>query len=175
MGTMAEAFNAAAHFVDRHLAEGRGARVAHRAGGRALTWADVADAADRCGNALAELGVEIENRVLLVLDDGPAFVSAFWGTVKLGAVAVPVNPLMTADDYAFLLEDSRAKVAVVEPAVAPKILAARERCPFLRAVIVAGPQLDDLLARAKPTLAPAPTNADDIMYWGYTSGSTGRP
>jgi benzoate-CoA ligase family protein len=119
--------------------------------------------------------------VLLVLDDGPAFVSAFWGTVKLGAVAVPVNPLMTADDYAFLLEDSRAKVAVVEPAVAPKILAARERCPFLRAVVVAGPApsgalaLDDLLARAKPTLAPAPTNADDVMYWGYTSGSTGAP
>src|SRR5688500_11707671 len=96
-GAMAQAFNAAAYFVDRHLAEGRGARIAHRAGGRTLTWADVADAADRCGNALAELGVEIENRVLLVLDDGPAFVSAFWGTVKLGAVAVPVNPLMTAE------------------------------------------------------------------------------
>jgi benzoate-CoA ligase family protein len=132
--------------------------------------------------------VEIENRVLLVLDDGPAFVAAFWGTVKLGAVAVPVNPLMTADDYAFLLDDSRAKVAIVERAVAPKILAAGERCPFLRAVIVAGaaaagapagsadaPVLDDLMARAKPTLAPAPTNADDIMYWGYTSGSTGPP
>src|SRR5205085_3414835 len=65
--------------------------------------------------------------------------------------------------------------------VAPKILAARERCPFLRAVVVAGRAgagalaLDELLGRAKPTLAAAPTNADDIMYWGYTSGSTGRP
>src|SRR5205807_5866839 len=69
----------------------------------------------------------------------------------------------------------------VEARVAPKILAAREQCPFLRAVVVAGRAgtgtlaLDDLLARAKATLAPAPTSAADIMYWGYTSGSTGRP
>jgi len=180
MGAMT-AFNAAAFFVDRHLGEGRSARVAHRAAGRPITWAGVAGAADRWGNALGDLGVEIENRVLLVLDDSPAFVAVFWGTVKVGAVAVPVNPLMAADEYEFLLNDSRAKVAVIEERVAPKILAVRERCPFLRAVVVAGRggagalALEDLLGRAKPTLAPAPTNADDIMYWGYTSGSTGRP
>jgi benzoate-CoA ligase len=101
--------------------------------------------------------------------------------VKIGGVAVPVNPLMTAADYEFLLNDSRAKVAVVEARVAPTILAVRERCPFLRAVVVVGGAatdelaLADLLARAKPTLEPVPTNADDVMYWGYTSGSTGRP
>jgi len=174
-------FNAASYFVDRHLVEGRGARVAHRTDGRVVTWVEVASAADRWGNALGELGVEIENRVLLVLDDSPAFVATFWGTVKIGAVAVPANPQMAADDYAFLLDDSRAKVVVAEARVASKILAARARCPFLRAVVVAGRAgtgtlaLDDLLARAKPTLTPAPTNADDVMYWGYTSGSTGRP
>jgi benzoate-CoA ligase len=179
---MSEPFNAATFFVDRHLAEGRGARVAHRAGGRAVTWADVAGAADRWGNALGDLGVEIEQRVLLVLDDTPAFVAAFWGTVKAGAVAVPVNSLMAAEEYEFLLNDSRAKVVVVEERVAPKILAVRDRCPFLRAIVVAGGRaaagalaLEDLLARAKPTLAAAATNADDLMYWGYTSGSTGRP
>jgi benzoate-CoA ligase family protein len=174
-------FNATSFFVDRHLAEGRGARVAHRAGGRAVTWEEVAGAADRWGNALGELGVEIENRVLVVLDDSPAFVAVFWGTVKIGAVVVPVNPLMAPDDYEFLLNDSRAKVAVVEERVAPKLLAVRERCPFLRALVVTGRDvagalaLEDLLGRAKPILAPAATNADDIMYWGYTSGSTGRP
>jgi benzoate-CoA ligase family protein len=172
-------FNATAFFVDRHLAEGRASQVAHRAAGRPLTWAEIAGAADRWGNALGDLGVEIENRVLLVLDDSPAFVAVFWGTVKVGAVAVPVNPLMAADEYEFLLNDSRAKVVVVEERVAPKIHAVRDRCPFLRAIVVAGRggagALEDLLGRAKPTLAPAPTNADDIMYWGYTSGSTGRP
>lgn len=173
--------NAATLFVDRHLTKGRGAAVAHRVAGRSITWAEIAGAADRWGNALGELGVEIENRVLLVLDDSPAFVTVFWGTVKIGAVAVPVNALMTAEDYAFLLNDTRAKVAVVESRVAPTILALRERCPFLRAVVVAGPAtggalaLEELCARAKATLAAAPTSPDDVMYWGYTSGSTGRP
>lgn len=181
MSAGSQRFNAAEFFVDRHLGEGRGAGVAHRAAGRPITWAEVASAADRWGNALGDLAVEIENRVLLVLDDSPAFVAVFWGTVKVGAVAVPLNPLMAADDYEFLLNDSRAKVAVVEERVAPKILAVRERCPFLRAIVVAGRggagavALEDLLGRAKPALAPAPTNADDVMYWGYTSGSTGRP
>lgn len=181
MSAEPQRFNAAEFFVDRHLAEGRGARVAHRAGGGGITWAEVASAADRWGNALGGLGVEIENRVLVVLDDSPAFVAVFWGTVKLGAVAVPVNPFMAADEYEFLLNDSRAKVVVVEERAAPKILAVRDRCPFLRAVVVAGRAgagalaLDDLLGRATPTLAPAPTHDDDVMYWGYTSGSTGRP
>ena len=67
--------NAATIFVDRHLAEGRGARVAHRAQGRPLTWAEVAAAADRWGNALGELGVGRGDRVMLVLDDSPAFVN----------------------------------------------------------------------------------------------------
>jgi benzoate-CoA ligase family protein len=174
-------FNAAVFFVDRHVAEGRGARVAHRAPGTSVTWDDVVDGANRGGNALVDLGVEIEQRVLLVLDDTPAFVAVFWGTVKIGAVAVPVNPLMTGDEYAFMLNDSRAKVVVVEERVAPAILAARDRCPHVRAIVVAGRAgtgaiaLDDLLARAKTTLAPARTDDDDVMYWGYTSGSTGRP
>jgi benzoate-CoA ligase family protein len=177
-----EPLNAASFFVDRHLVEGRGGRVAHRAGGRTVvTWDEVAGTADRWGNALGDLGVEIAERVLLVLDDTPAFVAAFWGTVKAGAVAVPVNPLMTADEYEFLLNDSRATVVVVEERVVPRILATRARCPHLRAIVVAGRggagalALEDLLGRARTTLAPAPTRADDVMYWGYTSGSTGAP
>jgi benzoate-CoA ligase family protein len=173
--------NAASYFVDRHVAEGRGARIAHRGPADALTWDTAAASANRFGNALRDLGIEIEHRVLLVLDDTPDFVAAFWGIAKIGAVAVPVNPLMAAEDYEFLLNDSRAKVAVVEERVLPRIQAVRERCPFLRAVVVAGRAtgesiaLDSLLARASDVLDPAPTHDDDIMYWGYTSGSTGRP
>jgi benzoate-CoA ligase len=122
-----EPWNAATFFVDRHLVEGRGGRVAHRADGRSITWDEIAGAVARWGNALGELDVEIEQRVLLVLDDTPAFVTAFWGTVKIGAVAVPVNPLMTGDEYEFLLNDSRAKVVVVEERVAPRILSVRDR------------------------------------------------
>jgi benzoate-CoA ligase family protein len=173
--------NAASYFVDRHVAEGRGARVAHRVPGGALTWNATSASANRFGNALRDLGVEIEHRVLLVLDDTPAFVAAFWGIAKIGAVAVPVNPFMTAEEYEFLLNDSRARVAVVEERVWPRVEAVRDRCPFLRAVVVTGRAagaalaLDALLERAGDALDAAPTHDDDVMYWGYTSGSTGRP
>ena len=182
MGSVPEHFNAAAFFVDRHVAEGRGARTAFRFAGRAISYGDLAASVDGCANALAALGVEIEQRVLLVLNDSPAFAAAFWGAVKLGAVAVPVNTLMTPQEYEVLLTDSRARVAVVEAPVAGRLLAVRHRCPSLRAVVVVGGQglpgthdFDELLAAAKPTCEPALTFADDTCYWGYTSGSTGKP
>jgi benzoate-CoA ligase family protein len=176
-----EFLNAATVFLDRHLIEGHGGRTAFRFAGRSVTYADIAEASSRFGNALARLGVEFEQRVLLVLPDSPAFAAAFWGTVKLGAVAVPVNPFMAPPEYEFLLNDSRARVAVVDETVAPAIAPIRERCPFLSAVVVTGRRpggalgFDDLLAQGPATLEPAPTFPDDPMYWGYTSGSTGPP
>jgi len=176
-----ERFNAATFFVDRHLAEGRGRRTAFRHAGRAVTYAELADGVNRAGNALAGLGVEIENRVVLILNDTPAFAALFWGTAKLGAVAVPLNTLMTTEEYDFLVRDSRAKVVVAEPEVAARLAAGRDRWPSLRAVVSVGAggagvsALGDLMTKASPVLEPAPTVAEDTMYWGYTSGSTGAP
>lgn len=174
-------FNAATFFVDRHLAEGRGERCAFRFAGGTVSYAALAASADRFGNVLGTLGTEIENRVVLALNDSPVLAAAFWGTVKMGGVAVPVNTLMSPAEYEFILNDSRAKVAVVEETVAPRILAVRGRCPFLRAVVVAGRPGEGALAwdyvmgKAPPGLEAAPTSREDVMYWGYTSGSTGRP
>jgi benzoate-CoA ligase family protein len=87
---------------------------------------------------------------------------------------------MTPDEYAFVLDDSRAKVAVVDASLAETFVALQARCPSLRSVVVAGrassgaPALDDLLGRAR-ALEAAATSPEDVMYWGYTSGSTGRP
>ena len=174
-------FNAASFFVDRHLAEGRGRRVAIRHAGRSVTYAELGADVARAAHALGGLGVEPEHRVLLVLDDSPAFAAAFWGAVKVGAVAVPVNTLMAVADYAFLLDDSRARVAVVEESVLPRLLAARAACPSLRHVVTVGDLREgalswgDLLARAPTHIEPASTGPEDVMYWGYTSGSTGTP
>lgn len=168
---LAERFNAVSFFVDRHVAEGRGGRTAFRFAGRSITYAELADSVDRAAGALARQGVEIEDRVLLVLDDTPAFAAAFWGAAKLGAVAVPVNTLMAPAEYEFLLNDSRAKVAVVEAHVAEKARAARRRCPWLGAVLT--PR--DLEGAAPARVETADTFREDIMYWGYTSGSTGAP
>jgi len=174
-------FNAASFFVDRHVAEGRGHRVAFRHAGRSITYAQLGADVDGAAHVLGGLGVEPEHRVLLALNDSPVLAAAFWGAIKLGAVAVPVNTLMGADDYAFLLDDSRARVAVVEESVLPRLLAARAASPSLRHVVVAGQATggalgwDDLLAREAPHIDPAPTGPEDVMYWGYTSGSTAKP
>ncbi len=171
MTELLEHFNAAGFFVDRHVAEGRGGRTAFRFAGRAITYAELADRVDRAAAALAHRGVEIEDRVLLVLDDTPAFAAAFWGAAKLGAVAVPVNTLMAPAEYAFLLNDSRAKVAVVEAHMIGTLRALHARCPWLSAVLAPG----DLEAAGRARVEAAATFREDIMYWGYTSGSTGAP
>jgi len=167
-------FNAATFFVDRHVAEGRGERPAFRHHGRTITCADVAEAANRAGHALAGLGLGIEQRVVLALDDSPAFVATFWAAAKLGAVAVPVNTIMRSEEYAFLLQDSRARIVVAEPAVAETIRGVSTSSPWLRAVLTTD-ELARLMAKAPSDLTPAATVDEDVMYWGYTSGSTGLP
>src|SRR5262249_52423080 len=108
-----ETFNAADYFVDRHLREGRADRVALRAGRSTLTYREVAELVNRTGNALVSLGVEIENRVALLLYDSREFAAAFFGAIKIGAVPVPLNTMMRAADYEYFLNDSRAKVLIV--------------------------------------------------------------
>ncbi|MFT3772068.1 MAG: benzoate-CoA ligase family protein [Minicystis sp.] len=93
---------------------------------------------------------------------------------------MPVNTLLTADDYDYLLRDSRARVIVVSAALHEKVAPILERQPFLEHVIIDGASpgpglsLDALLAEASPALEAAPTTADDVAFWLYTSGSTGR-
>jgi benzoate-CoA ligase family protein len=166
-----ERFNAAAFFVDRHVAEGHGGRTAFRFVGRSISYGELAERVAHAAAALARRSVEVENRVLLVLDDTPAFAAAFWGTVTLGAVAVPVNTLMADAEYEFLLNDSRAKAVVTEDALAIRLRALRGRCPWLRDVVTP----EDLEREPGVRVEPAATCREDVAYWGYTSGSTGPP
>ena len=174
-----ERFNAATHFVDRHLAEGRGDRTAFRFHGRAVSYAEVALRANRLGNALLARDVQMEQRVLLALPDRPEFAEAFWGAMKVGAVPVPVGDALPADELAFTLEDSRARAVIACEAAAAEILKGQGRHPALQALIVVDGrgelEYERLLEGASPELAPADTSRDDVALWLYTSGSTGRP
>ena len=173
--------NVAAHFVDRNVAEGRGDRIAFWCGERSLTYREVLELTNRTGNALRDLGVEMEQRVLLACLDAPEFIGAFWGAIKIGAVAVPVNTLLRPDDYLYFLNDSRARVAVVSEPLMPVLGPALAKARHLRHVVVAGraasPHLcyDDWIARASADLEPAETGPDDAALWLYSSGSTGFP
>src|SRR2546428_1859080 len=173
-------FNAAAHFVDRNVAEGRGAAPAFLCEGKTLSYGDLQALANRTGNALRGLGVETADRVVMICLDGPEFLGTFWGAIKIGAVPVPVNTLLRAADYRHVLHDSQARVAVVSASLLAEAAPAVGESPRLTHVLVSGPHGSFLsweahVARASATLAAAPTARDDPAFWLYSSGSTGPP
>jgi benzoate-CoA ligase len=174
-----ERFNAAAHFVDRHLGEGRGGRVAIECGTERVTYAQLAERVSRCAWALQRtFGVHAGARVALLLLDDPAFFYAFFGAIKIGAVPVPLNTMWKAADYAFALADSDAAVLIVSDALRPQVDAIpRDQVPELRHVLTHGNGDGlDAIVRDGPSLADAAdTGRDDPAFWLYSSGSTGRP
>src|SRR5262245_11039860 len=104
--------NIADLFLDARVREGRGSRTAVRTDARDWSYAEVQALAHRCAHVLAGAGVEPEQRVMIALPDGPEFVGALFGTLELGAVVVMVNPGLSADEVAYLVELSRAKAIV---------------------------------------------------------------
>ena len=191
-------YNAAFEFIDRHLEEGRGERIALIEGesGRAHRYADLAERVNRAGNALRALGIGMEDRIMICLHDGIDFLSVFWGAIKAGAVPVPVNTLLSAKDYDSLLHDSRSRILVLSAPLLPVFAPILENRPWLEKIVVAeapfgfedpqamqsaaslAPDLESLEAcidAASPELAAANTTGDDVAFWLYTSGSTGIP
>jgi benzoate-CoA ligase len=176
-------FNAATYFVDRNVAAGRGAHVAIECGDERVTYGEVLERVNRFGNALRRrLDVRAEERVALLLADGPAFAYAFFGTMKIGAVAVPLNTLLKPADFGYLLADSRAAALVVSETLLPAIQKVpRAELPRLRHIIVVGQPVpdciafDDFLADGAAELEAEPTTRDDAAFWMYSSGSTGAP
>jgi benzoate-CoA ligase len=170
-------FNAASYFVDRHVAEGRSASVAIECGDERVTYGQLAERVNRFGHLLRdELDVRPEERVVLLLLDTPAFLVAFFGAIKIGAVPIPVNTLWKPPDFRHVLNDSRARVAVVSPELQPRFDAVdRRSVPALRHVIVTGGELDARLERVAGALDAEPTSRDAPAFWLYSSGSTGAP
>jgi benzoate-CoA ligase len=180
--SLPDEFNAAAYFIDRHIDEGRNAKIAIECGDIRVTYGQLAERVDRFGNGLKTLGVRIEERVLLLLLDTPEFAMSFFGAIKIGAVPVPVNTLLKSSDYKYLLNNSRARVAVVSDSLLPLIPATtRDEVDYLETIVVVGSappgtiSFDHLLSKSPADLAAAKTNKDDAAFWLYSSGSTGAP
>ncbi|MGH6727797.1 MAG: AMP-binding protein, partial [Pseudolabrys sp.] len=120
VGAIPRDYNFAADVLQRNLDAGRADKPAFIDGRRPLTYRQRADRAARLSAALRGLGLRREERVLLALLDTVDWPTAFLGCLKAGIVAVPVNTLLTEDDYRFMLADSRAKCLVVSEALYPK-------------------------------------------------------
>ena len=174
-------FNAATFFVDRHVTEGRGGQVAFLHEEGELTFAGLQELVNRAGNALRSLGVEQEHRVMCLLLDSPAFLATFWGAIKIGAVPIPINTMMRAQDYLYFLNDSRARVAVISEPLLAEAGPVLSQARYLKHVVVVGTPgagqigFDPWLAKASATLEAEDTSRDDACFWLYSSGSTGFP
>lgn len=179
--TPPQVYNAADDLVDAHLPAGRGGKVAFVDRAGTHTYGELASRVSRWGNALARLGVRREERVACCLLDTIDFPSAMFGAIKIGAVPVLINTLLTADTYRFILEDCRARVLVVSAELYPVFAEIVAEIDNIEHVVISGegadghPTIAELMAAESERLEATPTNASDVAFWLYSSGSTGQP
>ena len=180
-------FNAAAHFIDRHINEGRGDKTAYECGDERVTYQQLFERVNRAGNALKSLGVRDEERVALLMLDTPDFAYCFFGAIKIGAVAVPLNTMLQAPEWEYILNDCRAKLVIVSEALLPQLESIpKEKLRYRPKIVVSrntdpgtgksdSLSLRHLLEQSSPELEPRSTSKDDAAFWLYSSGSTGFP
>ncbi len=163
-------FNAAQWFVGRHVAQGNGDRIALLSDGEQLTYAQLDDAVRRFAAALEAQGVHRGERVAIALPDSRAWSVAFWGALAAGAVAVPLNTLLTPDDYRAILADCDARLAIADPAIVDGAAVAPPGCILWDAA-----HLLEQVERTTPRADYQQTHRDSFAFFLYSSGTTGEP
>jgi benzoate-CoA ligase family protein len=165
-----ERFNSADWFVGRHVREGRGASVAIVSDEGSMTYSELDAAVRAFASALKRAGVGRDERIALVLPDGPLHAIAFWGAIAAGAVAVPLSTLLKPHDYRAIVADCGARVVITDPA----ILDPRELAD-LDAELWTPDYARARLASSAPLAAYASTHRDGFAFFLYSSGTTGEP
>ncbi len=170
-------FNVAVPFIDRHLDEGRGQRIALRHQGGEVSYAQLAENASRAGNALLSLGLAPGERLIMAAVDEPIFFYVFWGAIKAGIIPIAASTFLKTADYKFLARDAGCSAFVYSSALAAEATEVAGASPQLRVVLpLDGPgSLAERMATASPELAPHPAAATSECFWLYSSGSTGTP
>lgn len=167
-------FNAAQYFVDRHVDEGRGEQTAILYEDQSFTYRQFLENVNRTANTLTELGLGMENRIMLLLRDTPEMLFSFYGAIKIGAVPIPSNILMKAPDFLYMLNDSRAAVLIIDAVFLPEVSKILDQAIFLKSVIVCGDAdhdylcFDELLEKSNTAFKAAETTPDDTAFWLYS-------
>ncbi len=176
-----EFFNATDFFIDRNIRQGRGHKVAIYSDYRNYTYNDVQKMINKTANGMRDLGVRIEDKIMLLVLDIPQFYALFWGSIRIGAIPIPVNTMLTSSDYEFYLNDSRSRVLAVSEELLPLINNISGDLPYLRDIVVlsetegARIPFKQKYKRASSDIKTAFTTKDDVGFWLYSSGSTGSP
>lgn len=167
-------FNAAQYLVDRNVEEGRGEKPAIFFEDQTYTYGQVLENVNRSANMLKDLGVEMENRVMLLVRDSPEMIISFLGAIKLGAVPIPTNIMLKSQDFLHMLNDSRAKVLIVDSVFLSEIEKILDLAAFCRNVVVVGGEghghlsFDRLMDQSSAEFEAADTMADDAAFWLYS-------
>jgi benzoate-CoA ligase family protein len=180
---MAELFNACDYLLDQRIAAGDGQRTALAGAAGDLTYAELHDRVCRTAAGLRSLGLQPEQRVLMLMADSPEFVTVYLAAMRIGAVPVPVSTMLRAEGVAELLNDSRARFLAVTSEFAGTALRSAEMAPELAGILADGvPGPASLPLHRLDALAAGPfddavysTTADSPAFWLYTSGTTGTP
>src|ERR1700740_2761449 len=172
-------YNAVSFLLDRNVDEGRGNKLAYTDTLSELTYGGLQKETYRLANLLRRLGVRREERVAMIMLDTIDFPIVVLGAIRAGVVRVPLNTLLTSDQYAYVLADCRARVLFISEALLPVVKDMVGRMPDLEHVVVSGQQagghknLSDELASESPSFGTVATHADEPAFWLYSSGSTG--
>src|SRR5229473_7918539 len=131
-------YNAVTDFVDVNVARGNGGRVAFKERGRALSYGELQAASCRFGRGLYKLGLRPESRIVLLHLDTIEFPIAFWGAIRAGVIPIPLNTLLTPEQYAYMIEDSRAEAVLVSAPLVKAVEPILDRLTHLRCAVVVG-------------------------------------
>lgn len=171
-----ERFNIADYFLGARLAEGLGARPALVTDQGTYTYAEVDRLASRFAHLLREAQVSPEQRVIIALPDGPAFVGALFGILKIGAVVVMVNPQLPPEQIAYFFDYTRATAVLAAGPSAAAFVAAAAGARSLKSVLkVDAPDVTLRLEALPDSIETFPTHRDDPAIWLFSGGTTGQP
>ena len=175
-----DVFNVAVPLIDHHLEEGRGWKTAivFDDTDETVTYAQLVERVDRCGNLLRSLAGEPEGRVLMVVKDCPEFFYLFWGAIKAGLIPIPLNTLLRSDDYRYIIDDSDCAGLVYSPEYRDEVaraLAGADHQPTFILCTEGPSSVSDMMEESSAILEPAATSPDSECFWLYSSGSTGKP
>jgi 4-hydroxybenzoate-CoA ligase len=176
-----EFFNMADYFLDRNIRQGRGHKIAIYSEHRNYTYNDLQKMVNKNANGLREIAVRVDDRLMILMLDVPQFYAMFWGAVRIGAIPVPVNTMLTPEDYEYYLNDSRARVLAVSEELLPLVRQIKGDLHYLRdLVVISETEGAHIPFRQKYRHSPSTikteyTTRDDAGFWIYSSGSTGSP